>query len=181
MTIAWSATCLNAAYDPSANPALTGTPLTLTARSVRGIPTRKTLPACSWPDLPSVCSTAFQSGSAAGESPGEAAATSPDATIARFNIWDLMVMVSLFISRAADAAAARCPSACSPSPPAVIVLPVADDEFLREPFSVFGSQDSGLITRCHSPHAAGPCSSRSSTEHGFSVGSHEPPAAALES
>ena len=30
MTIAWSPSCLNAAYDPSAKPGLTGTPLTVT-------------------------------------------------------------------------------------------------------------------------------------------------------
>src|SRR5215813_8644140 len=65
ITIARSPTCLNAAYEPSAKPALTGTPLTVTLRSVRGIPTRKTSPAWSWPDLPSACSTAFQSGGAA--------------------------------------------------------------------------------------------------------------------
>src|SRR4030095_4904676 len=95
MTIARSPTCLNAAYDPSANPALTGTPLTVTTRSVRGIPTRKTSPACTWPDLPSACSTAFQSGSAAGERLG-AAATSPNSTIAGVNNWGLMGVVSFF-------------------------------------------------------------------------------------
>src|SRR5262245_61512957 len=30
MTIAWSPTCLNAAYEPSAKPGFTGTPLTVT-------------------------------------------------------------------------------------------------------------------------------------------------------
>src|SRR5712691_8762548 len=65
MTIAWSPICLNAAYEPSAKPAFTGTPLTVTARSVLGIPTRKTSPAWTCPDLPSACSTAFKSGSAA--------------------------------------------------------------------------------------------------------------------
>src|SRR5437016_5528474 len=65
MTIAWSPTCLNAAYDPRANPAFTGTPFTVTLRSVRGMPMRKTSPGCICPDLPRACSTAFQSGPAA--------------------------------------------------------------------------------------------------------------------
>src|SRR6267143_1535406 len=65
MTMAWSPICLNAAYEPRANPAFTGTPFTVTLRSVRGMPTRKTSPGCICPDLPRACSTAFQSGSAA--------------------------------------------------------------------------------------------------------------------
>src|SRR5437588_3791369 len=65
MTMAWSPICLNAAYEPRANPAFTGTPFTVTLRSVRGMPMRKTSPACICPDLPRACSTAFQSGSAA--------------------------------------------------------------------------------------------------------------------
>src|SRR5215831_14618127 len=111
MTIAWSPTCLNAAYEPSANPALTGTPFTVTARSVRGIPTRYTSPACIWPDLPSACSTAFQSGSAAREAPGVAAAMNTHATIVRFQLCGLIVSASLLTSRTADAAATRCPRA----------------------------------------------------------------------
>src|SRR5262245_20075699 len=94
MTIACSPICLNAAYEPSANPALTGTPLTVTARSVRGMPTRYTPPACTWPALPSACSTVFQSGSVARESPGIAAATTTSNTIARFNRCDFMICVS---------------------------------------------------------------------------------------
>src|SRR2546422_10981218 len=61
MTMAWSPICLKAAYDPRAKPAFTGTPFTVTLRSVRGMPMRKTSPACICPDLPSTCSTAFQS------------------------------------------------------------------------------------------------------------------------
>src|SRR5438445_1015698 len=95
MTMARSPTCLNAAYDPSANPALTGTPFTVTARSVRGMPMRKTSPDCSWPDLPSACSTIFQSGSAARAVTGAATiATSPRKTIV-FNAWDFMGRSSL--------------------------------------------------------------------------------------
>src|SRR2546425_9560925 len=75
MTIAWSPTCLNAAYDPRANPAFTGMPFTVTLRSVRGMPMRKTSPGCICPDLPRACSTAFQSGSAARAAAGTAAAT----------------------------------------------------------------------------------------------------------
>src|SRR5437867_12371674 len=96
MTMARSPTCLNAAYDPSANPALTGTPFTVTARSVRGMPMRKTSPACSWPDLPSACSTIFQSGSAARAVTGAATvAISPSKTIVFFNAWDFMGRSSL--------------------------------------------------------------------------------------
>src|SRR2546427_823137 len=75
MTSAWSPTCLNAAYDPRANPAFTGMPFTVTLRSVRGMPMRKTSPGCICPDLPRACSTAFQSGSAARAAAGTAAAT----------------------------------------------------------------------------------------------------------
>src|SRR5215471_11047201 len=94
MTIAWSPICLNAAYDPRANPALTGTPLTETARSVRGMPTRKTSPACTWPDLPSACSTAFQSGSAARARPGVPEAMSAASTISCPSIRSLMAISS---------------------------------------------------------------------------------------
>src|SRR2546428_2465564 len=95
MTMARSPTCLTAAYDPSANPALTGTPFTVTARSVRAMPMRKTSPDCSWPDLPSACSTIFQSGSAARAVTGAATiATSPRKTIV-FNAWDFMGRSSL--------------------------------------------------------------------------------------
>src|SRR5262245_31379259 len=93
MTIACSPICLNAAYDPSANPALTGTPLTVTARSVRGMPTRYTSPACTWPALPSACSTAFQSGSAARENPGVAARANASGLIMCTNILGLMAIV----------------------------------------------------------------------------------------
>src|SRR5262249_44571636 len=93
MTIAWSPICLNAAYDPSANPALTGTPFTVTARSVRGMPTRYTSPACTWPALPSACSTAFQSGSAAPENPGVATSANVSGPIMCLNILDLMAIV----------------------------------------------------------------------------------------
>src|SRR5213593_192511 len=75
MTIAWSPTCLNAAYEPRANPAFTEMPFTVTVRSVRGVPMRKTSPGCICPDLPRACSTAFQSGSA-----GRAAAATAVAT-----------------------------------------------------------------------------------------------------
>src|SRR5206468_6692320 len=75
ITMAWSPTCLNAAYDPRANPAFTGTPFTVTLRSVRGMPMRKTSPACICPVLPRACSTAFQSGSAARAAVGTASAT----------------------------------------------------------------------------------------------------------
>ena len=40
-----------------------------------------------------------------GRAEGAAPATSPTSTIAPFNIWGLMVVAPLFISRAADAAA----------------------------------------------------------------------------
>ena len=40
MTMVWSPTCLKAAYEPRANPAVTGTPLTVTEMSVRGMPMR---------------------------------------------------------------------------------------------------------------------------------------------
>src|SRR3989442_126087 len=100
MTMARSPTCLNAAYDPSANPALTGTAFTVTARSVRGIPMRKTSPGCIWPDLPSACSTAFQSGSAASATAGVLMIrTRPRTTIAWFDLRDLMATLSLFTSR----------------------------------------------------------------------------------
>ncbi len=72
MTMAWSPICLKAAYEPKAKPAFTGTPLTVTLRSVRGMPMRKTSPACICPDLPRACSTAFQSGSAAHAASGVA-------------------------------------------------------------------------------------------------------------
>src|SRR5437870_3423140 len=75
MTIAWSPTCLNAAYEPRANPAFTEMPFTVTVRSVRGMPMRKTSPGCICPDLPRACSTAFQSGSAARAAAGPAVAT----------------------------------------------------------------------------------------------------------
>ena len=92
MTIARSPICLKAAYDPRANPALTGTPFTVTARSVRGIPTRKTSPGWSWPDLPSACSTAFQSGSAARATAGAITMPmSPKKTIAHVETLDLMM------------------------------------------------------------------------------------------
>src|SRR5437762_1628017 len=81
MTIAWSPICLNAAYEPRANPAFTGTPFTVTLRSVRGMPMRKTSPACICPVFPRACSTAFQSGSAAAA--GTASATrTPNPTTA---------------------------------------------------------------------------------------------------
>src|SRR5262245_37156305 len=100
MTMALSPTCLNAAYDPRANPALTGTPLTVTARSVRGMPMRKTSPDWSWPDLPSACSTIFQSGSAARAPTGATTiATSPRKTIGRFNAWDFIMRSLPFFSR----------------------------------------------------------------------------------
>ena len=84
-----------AAYDPSANPAFTGTPFTVTARSVRGIPTRNTSPGCTWPDLPSACSTAFQSGSAARASPAAPTIkTTATKTRACCDRCDLMVTVS---------------------------------------------------------------------------------------
>src|SRR5262249_54581483 len=92
MTIAWSPTGVNAAYDPRAKPALTGTPLTVTARSVRGMPTRNTPPACTWPGLPSACSTNFQSGSVANETPGVATATSAHNVSARFSVWVFMMI-----------------------------------------------------------------------------------------
>src|SRR5215469_16591509 len=52
-----------------------GTPFTVTERSVRGIPILKTSPDWSWPDFPSACSTAFQSGSAACTTPTGLATT----------------------------------------------------------------------------------------------------------
>src|SRR6267142_1359071 len=83
MTIAWSPICLNAAYEPSANPGFTGTPLTVTLRSVRGMPMRKTSPGCICPVLPRACSTAFQSGSAARAAVDTASATrTPNPTTA---------------------------------------------------------------------------------------------------
>src|SRR5207253_1732896 len=74
MTIAWSPICLNAAYEPRANPGFTGTPFTVTLRSVRGMPMRKTSPDCICPALPTACSTAFQSGSAPRAAVGTATA-----------------------------------------------------------------------------------------------------------
>ena len=47
MTMTSSPICLKAAYDPSANPAFTGTPFTVTARSERGMPMRRTSPGWS--------------------------------------------------------------------------------------------------------------------------------------
>src|SRR5215467_1664633 len=47
----------------------------MTERSVRGIPILKTSPDWSWPDFPSACSTAFQSGSAACTTPAGLATT----------------------------------------------------------------------------------------------------------
>src|SRR5262245_25331116 len=58
------------------------------------MPTRYTPPACTWPALPSACSTVFQSGSVARETPGIAAATTTSNTIARFNRCDFMICVS---------------------------------------------------------------------------------------
>src|SRR5438445_9886914 len=75
MTMASSPTCWNASYAPRANPAFTGMALTVTLRSVRGMPLRKTSPGCICPDLPRACSPAFQSGSAARAAAGTAAAT----------------------------------------------------------------------------------------------------------
>src|SRR5262245_38039783 len=95
MTMACSPTCLKAAYEPRANGAFTATPFTVTARSVRGIPTRNTSPACSWPDLPRACSTAFQSGSAARATPAPLTIRAiPKTRSARDNTGDLMVTAS---------------------------------------------------------------------------------------
>src|SRR5262249_9414660 len=100
ITMALSPTRLNAAYDPSAKPALTGTPFTVTARSVRGMPMRKTSPDWSWPDLPSACSTTFQSGSAARAPTGAATiAISPRKACRCFTAWDLIMQSLPFSSR----------------------------------------------------------------------------------
>src|SRR5207247_5153876 len=60
----------------------------------------KTAPGCIWPDLPSACSTAFQSGSEADAIAGVLTITTrPRTTIAGFNLPNLMVKISLFTSR----------------------------------------------------------------------------------
>src|SRR3989454_9502437 len=61
--------------DVCSSDLFTGMPFTVTLRSVRGMPMRKTSPGCICPDLPRACSTAFQSGSAARAAAGTAAAT----------------------------------------------------------------------------------------------------------
>src|SRR5215212_5182709 len=62
VSLALGPTCLKAAYDPKAKAGTIGTSRTVTCRSERGIPIRKTSPSMSWPVLPRACATACQSG-----------------------------------------------------------------------------------------------------------------------